>query len=352
MDAHFGHLGRLSQFFAFLFPHFKFEKRDFNKENADQLLLLCIDVLDGLFKAENLAQKKNFQLPGGRSFFSRDVFLLLENSIAYLQVFNTQILAMSKTERQTLAFILENIGDYFKNEKLQTDEKLKKNVFNDYKFWIENFFKLLDKKIGGAVTVSQNSADSMYFIAGGASVVELIYTNAALSFNLAPFFVFAQDRVFFLARIGAEGLVYRNWTDSAEMALPSEPLLQKVHEFFLANFCFAELDILSPLVAQAEKGWQGDWRQIETAFGKQQLKLFAESQRILEEASFEGFNMPLVYLLQIRNLAGLNRGLDMKRLLQKFLLFYSSYAEAHELMGDIYWQEENVDLALSSMRKR
>ena len=61
--------------------------------------------------------------------------------------------------------------------------------------------------------------------------------------------------------------------------------------------------------------------------------------------------MPLIYLLQVRNLAGLSRFLEMKRLLQKFLLFYPFYAEGHEMIGDVYWQEENVELALSFYEK-
>ena len=351
MDAHFGHLERMNQFFAVFFPDFRFEKSDFNKENADLLLRRSIYILDGLFKAENLAQKKNFQLAAGKSFISDDVFQLLENTIAYLQFFNTQVLAMSKTERQTLAFILENISDYLKTEKLQADEKQKKNIFNDYKFWVENLFKLLDKKISGAVTVSQTPAGKKYPEAGGACASDLVYTNASLNFSLAPFLVQCGGQVFFLARVDAEALVYGNWTGNSEMALTSDHLRRQVHEFCLANFCFADLERLSPQFSNVASGALGNWRRIETAFGKQQMKLFAESLQVLEEAAFEDFNMPLIHLLQIRNLAGLNRGPEMKRLLQKFLLFYPAYAEGHEMMGDLYWQEENVDLALSFYEK-
>ena len=159
MDTHFGHYGRMGQFFTVFFPDFKFEKRDLNKENADVLLWRCIQILDGLFKAENLARKKNFQLPAGKSFFSNDIFDWLENSMAFLQTFNTQVLGMNKTERQTLVFILENISDYLKNDKLQADDRSKKSLFSDYRFWIENLFKLFDKKINGAVTRSRIAAD-------------------------------------------------------------------------------------------------------------------------------------------------------------------------------------------------
>jgi ATP-dependent Clp protease ATP-binding subunit ClpC len=348
MDAHFGHLERMSQFFSIFSPDFRFEKREFNRENSDLLLLRCLDVLDGLFKAENLTQKKNLQMPAGRSFFATDVFHLLENIIAYVQVFNTQVLATSKSERQTLAFILENIGDYLRNEKLQSDEKVKKSLFNDYKFWIENLFKLLDKKLCGAVTVNPHPAEKKH---SADTLVDLVYANAATSFSLAPFFICVEQRIFSLAGIGREGLVYRDRSDRSEMTLRADSLLRKVHEFCLANFCFSELEQLAARSGLGPSGKLGDWRKIEAASGKQQMKAYAESLGILEEVNFEEFNMPLVYLLQVRNLAGLERGLEMKRLLQKFLLFYPSYAEAHEMMGDIYWQEENVDLALSFYEK-
>jgi hypothetical protein len=333
---------RMSQFLAIYFPDFKFEKREFNKENADLLLLYIIYTLDSLFKAENLARKKNFQLPAGKSFFSNDIFQMLENIIAFLQVFNTQVLSMSKTERQTLAFILENISDYLKNDKLKTDDKVKKNLFSDYKFWIENLFKLFDKKISGALTVKQNPTDKKHIADGNAFETELVYANATLNFSLAPFFILNDGQVFFLTRPGANGVIYGNLVSGVEMVLNGDGLFQKIREFYLANFCFAELESLPPQLKNDENGLRSKWREIEAAYRQQQLKLFAESLLLLEEAAFEDFNMPLIYLLQIKNLAHLNRNLEMKRLLQKFLLFYPFYAEGHEMIGDVYWQEENV----------
>jgi ATP-dependent Clp protease ATP-binding subunit ClpC len=345
MDTHFGQYGRMSQFFAIFSADLKFEKREFNKENADLLLRLVIFTLDGLFKAENLAQKKNFQLTPGKSFFSNDIFQLLENSVAYLQLFNTQVLGLSKTERQTLAFILENISDYLKNDRLQSDDKLKKGLFNDYKFWIENLFKLFDKKISGALTLRSAAVDPEH-----GSANELIFANAVMNFSLAPFFLLKAGQVFFLTRIEAGGMGYRGLA-GGEWFLSDAVCCRKIHEFYLANFCFADLELLPPPAKNAGNGIHDQWRAVETAFRQQQLKLFAESARILDEAGFEDFNMPLIYLLQIKNLANLNRSLEMKHLLQKFLLFYPFYAEGHEMMGDVYGQEENVELALSFYEK-
>ncbi len=351
MDTHFGQYGRMGQFFAIFSPDFKFEKRDFNKENADLLLMQIVYIMDGLFKAENLAQKKNFQLAAGKSFFANDIYQYLENIIAFLQIFNTQILGMSKAERQTMGFILENISDYLKNEKLQPDDKLKKSLFNDYKFWIENLFKLFDKKISGAVAVSQNPANKKHVAAGGFFAHELVYANSTQNFSLAPFFIMNDGQVFCLTRLDANGLIYNNLANGGERVVNDDGLFQRISEFYLANFCFSDLEFLQPRLKNIENGLHGQWRSIEAAYRKQQLKLFAESLLMLEETGFEDFNLPLIYLLQIKNLASLSRGLEMKRLLQKFLLFYPFYAEGHEMMGDVYWQEENMELALSFYEK-
>jgi ATP-dependent Clp protease ATP-binding subunit ClpA len=351
MDTHFGQFGRMSQFFAVYFPDFKFDKREFNKENTSRLLLYIIYTLDGLLKAENLAQKKNFQPLAGKSFFPSDIFQILENIIGFLQIFNTQVLSMSKTERQTLVFILENVSDYLKNDRLQSDDKLKKNLFSDYKFWIENLFKLFDRKISGAVNLKENPDDKKHSAGGKNLKTTLIYTNATLNFSLAPFFILLDGQVFSLSRPDAGGLVYSSMDSGAERVVNDDGLNQKVCEFYLANFCFSDLEILWPQIKNDDNSFLDKWPDIAAAYRQQQQKLFAESLHSLEAAAFEDFNMPLIYLLQIKNLANLNRSLEMKRLLQKFLLFYPFYAEGHEMMGDVYWQEENVELALSFYEK-
>ena len=206
MESHFGQFARLSQFLTVFSPDFKFEKREFNKENADLLLVNMIAVLDGLFKSENLARKKNFQLPVGKTFFSGDIFQMLETIIGFLQVFNTQVLNMSKTERQTMVFILENISDYLKNQKTQLDDKVKKGLFGDYKFWIENLFRLFDKKITGSVTLKPNAAEKKR--AAGGQEGELVFANATVTFSLAPFLLCRDGQTLALTRVVADGMAY------------------------------------------------------------------------------------------------------------------------------------------------
>ena len=351
MDPHFGQFARMGSFLAIFLPDFKFEKREFNKENSDRLIFFIVSVLDALFKAENLSRKKNFQIPAGKVFFSGDILQTLENIIAYLQMFNTQVLSMSKTERQTLVFILENLSDYLRNSRLQAEDKEKKNLFGDFKFWIENLFKLFDQKISGAVTASKGLSPKNLFGPQDTLPDELIYGNATLNFSLFPFVIFQNGQVFFLSRLAESGVTYCDIDSGAEISLNSEGIWLKLAEFHLANFCFAQLERIQAQLPKDTGGFLYKWREVESAYRNQQLKMFTESLMQLEEIAFEDFNMPLIYLLQIRNLANLNRALEMKRLLQKFLLFYPFYAEGHEMMGDVYAKEENIELALNFYEK-
>ncbi len=351
MDPHFGQFGRMGLFLSIFLPDFKFEKREFNKENSDQLIYYIVSVLDALFKAENLARKKNLQLPAEKVFFGNDVLHTLANIIVYLQTFNTQVLSMSKTERQTLVFILENLSDYLRNSRLQAEDREKKNLFADFKFWIENLFKLFDQKISGAVTASKRLPAKNLLPPQDVLNSELIYGNATLNFSLFPFVIFQNEQVFFLSQPAEKEVVFCNISSGLEIGLNAESVRQKILEFYLANFCFAELERIQPQGLKDAGGFLGKWREVASAYRNQQLKLFTESLMQLEEIAFEDFNMPLIYLLQIRNLANLNRALEMKRLLQKFLLFYPFYAEGHEMMGDVYAKEENIELALNFYEK-
>lgn len=351
MDPYFGQFGRMGLFLSIFLPDFKFDKREFNKENSERLIFFIVSVLDALFKAENLARKKNFQLPAGKVFFSNDILQTLENIIAYLQMFNTQVLSMSKTERQTLVFILENLSDYFKNSRIQTEDKDKKNLFADYKFWIENLFKLFDQKISGAVTASKGLSAKNLFGPQAALPDEPIYGNATLNFSLFPFVIFQNEQVLFLSHHAEKEVIFCNIDSGAEISMNADSIWLKIAEFYLANFCFSELERFQPQLPKDAGSFLSKWREVESAFRNQQLKLFTESLLQLEELAFEDFNMPLIYLLQIRNLANLNRALEMKRLLQKFLLFYPFYAEGHEMMGDVYAKEENSELALNFYEK-
>ena len=350
MEPLFGQYPRLGAFLGAFLPESRPERREFNCENADRLIAGLLLVLDALFKAENLARRKNLRLAPGRTYFPDSLPLLLDNLVAYLQEFNTQVLGVSKTERQTLVFILENIGEYLRNGQ-KLEEKDRRALFADYRFWIENLFKLCEQKVGGAVAASKRVSPKNLFGPQEALHDELIYGNAAVNFSLFPFAVVQEGGVLFLARLDADGALYRGPAGGDGVRLALDGLWPKVAEFLLANFCFTELERVEHLLPAGEEGVLGKWRQVEAAQREQQLQRFAESQQLLDELAFEDLNMPLAYLLQVRNLAELGRGPEMKRLLQKFLLFYPFYAAGHEWMGDVYAREDNPELALNFYEK-
>ncbi len=350
MEALFGQYPRLGAFLGAFLPESRPERREFNCENADRLIAGLLLVLDALFKAENLARRKNLRLAPGRTYFPDSLPLLLDNLVAYLQEFNTQVLGVSKTERQTLVFILENIGEYLRNGQ-KLEDKDRRALFADYRFWIENLFKLCEQKVGGAVAASKRVSPKNLFGPQEALHDELIYGNAAVNFSLFPFAVVQEGGVLFLARLDADGALYRGPAGGDGVRLALDGLWPKVAEFLLANFCFTELERVERLLPAGEEGVLGKWRQVEAAQREQQLQRYAESQQLLDELAFEDLNMPLAYLLQVRNLAELGRGPEMKRLLQKFLLFYPFYAAGHEWMGDVYAREDNPELALNFYEK-
>lgn len=351
MEPLFGQYPRLGTFLEVFLPDFRLEKREFSRENANRLIHGLVLVLDALFKAENLARRQNLRLAPGKAFFPDSLPAVLENVIAYLQEFNTQVLGMTRTERQTLGFILENIGEYLKSNRSQEDGKEKRGLFADYRFWIENLFKIFDQKIAGAVTASKRVTPKNLFGPQEALHDELIFANSALSFSLFPFAVVHEGNALLLARLEAGGGLYRAAAGGPGERLSLDGLLRKAAEFLLANFAFAELEPVASLLGDDGEGALGRWRQLEAALREQQLKRFAESQQLLEEIGFEDLELPLAFLLQVRNLAELGRGLEMKRLLQKFLLSYPAYAAGHEWMGDVYVREDNLELALSFYEK-
>ena len=222
---------------------------------------------DALFKAENLSRKKNFQIPAGKVFFSGDILQTLENIIAYLQTFNTQVLSMSKTERQTLVFILENLSDYLKNSRLQAEDREKKNLFGDFEVLDRKpvqTFRPEDQRL--AVTASKGISPKNLFGPQDALPDELIYGNATLNFSLFPFVIFQKGQVFFLSRLAETGVTYCELDSSVEITLNSEGIWLKLAEFHLANFCFAELERIQAQLPKDAGGFLNKWREVAASF--------------------------------------------------------------------------------------
>ena len=342
---------QMALFFSYLFPDLKLEKKELNKENAEKAIHCLVFFLDALFKSENISLKKNFAWGPNKKIFSRDAVFLMENIILFLQVFNTQALTLTKNERQTFIFILENIIDYFRQQQLPEEDKNKKNLFVDFQFWIENLFKMFDLKITGSIVPNQQPDLKNLLSTGNPAHPDLIYTNSTVTFSLFPFLIRPNGRSLFLVEASERGFTYLDVQDGGEILLVQEDICRNVSEFYLANFALNELETAKGWMKDVDEPWLRRAGLIESAISHHNQKLFADSFNLLNEAGVDNFNMPLVYLLQIRNMLELNRSFEAKRLLQKFLLFYPYFAEGHEWMGDICSREENYELALGFYEK-
>ncbi len=155
MNILFNQFKKLSSFLVSFSPQLELEREELNRENSEKLIRSMVYIIDALIKAENLYKKRNLILPEGRSFFTGDTVEIMANINLYLYKFDTKVLNFTRTERQTFIFIIENIIDYFKNCSIYSNQRDKRNLFIDYRFWIENFFKIIDQKITGSIQSSK-----------------------------------------------------------------------------------------------------------------------------------------------------------------------------------------------------
>lgn len=328
------------------------EKNELNKADAERLIRSLVLIIDGLIKAENLYKKRNLILPGGRSYFSGDVVEVMTNINLYLYKFETKVLNFTRTERQTFIFILENVIDYFKNTASYANQKDKRNLFLDYRFWIENFFKIIDQKLSGVLSTDKAVNLKNIFNTGESLKSQLVFTTGGSSFNIMPFVISVGAQYLFLAGITDTGLIYRDIDYEKDIIVNNNEYETLVFEFMFANFDFSRAGLLkdrvtgnaiNPLVQSLDLIWK--------ACDYHRDRRFKESCDLLREIVLENLNLPLVYLLQIKNLVNINRVFEVKQLMQKFILLYPYYVDAYEIMGDIYLKEENLELALNFYEK-
>ncbi len=346
---------KLNAFLAYFFPQLDFNRKDVDKKNSDRLIRYLAIVIDTLLKGENLYKKKNLILPEGMSFFTTDPIDLMAAVNLYLYRFDTSVFGFTRTERQTFIFIIENIIDYFKRDRLFADKKEQKGLFMDYRFWIENFFKMINQKISGSIYSSKKLHLKNFFSSSDAVNNELIYSNTSISFSISPFVVSRENRNLFLSRVDVRtgGLIYADVDSGEEIVIDNPGYDVKVYEFLFSNF---EFEIARGLKHKLKGLKQNhvmldNSERIETSCNYHKERLFQESCNLLKDLSFETVDLPLIYLLQIKNLVNINRIFEVKKLMQKFLLIYPHYAEGYEIMGDIYLKEEDFELALNFYEK-
>ncbi len=351
MNIQLSQFKKLNSFLAGFASDVEPEKNELTKSSTEKLIRSLVYIIDSLLKAENLYKKRNLILPDGRSFFTADIVAVMTNINLYLYKFDTKILNFTRTERQTFIFILENIIDYFKNSNAYSNQKDKRNLFVDYRFWIENFFKIVDQKITGAVSASKKVNLKNLFNTDDSAKSQLVFSNATTSFSVSPFVISRGNQHLFLAGITDSGLIYKDINYEKEILIKSRHNDSLVFEFLFSNFDFSRADLLRKRVRVEMDGLVGKFESIQKACDYHKERRFKESSELLKELSFDRVNLPLIYLLQIKNLVNINRVFEVKQLMQKFVLLFPYYVDAYEIMGDIYLREENFELALNFYEK-
>lgn len=333
-----------------LSPQLELENKELTKESSERLIRSLAYIIDALVKAENLYKKRNLILPEGRSFFTGDVVEVLSNINLYLYKFDTKVLNFTRTERQTFIFIIENLIDYFKSG-YYTNQKDKKNLFSDYRFWIENFFKIIDQKITGAIHSNKKINIKNFFTQDDSLKNELVFSNASVSFSMSPFVVTRGNQFFFLAAVSESALSYKDIDFENEIQLKNRAYDAMVFEFLVSNFEFGHAAVLRSRIKSEGDFLLDKFDLIRKACDFHRDRRFKESYELLKDISFDKVNMPLLYLLQIKNLVSVNRVFEVKQLMQKFVLLYPYYVDVYEIMGDIYFREENYELAINFYEK-
>ncbi len=346
MNIQYSQFKKLNSFLLYFFPDLDFERRELDQENTDILIQYLAIVTDALFKGENLYKKRNLILPEGKSFFTRDIVDLLSNISLFLYKFESQVFNFTRTERQTFIFIIENVIDYFKRCRFFVDKKDRQNLFVDYRFWLENFFKMFNQKISGTIFSSKKLNLKNFFNTNDAIHNELIYSSPAISFSISPFAINRDNRTLFLIRITDSQLVALDVQEEKETILKNIKYDLKVYEFLFANFEFHSADLFYDKLKKERHVMLEKREIIRNAWNYHKERLYQESYNELNSFAFETLEMPLLYLLQIRNMVNTNRVLEVKKLLQKYIQLFPYYPDGYEILGDIHLKEEDYDQTL------
>jgi len=338
---------------TYFFPQLELNHKELNQENSERLIHYLVIIIDTLVKGENMYKKRNLMLPEGKSFFTTDIVDLMMNINLYLYKFDTTIFSFTRTERQTFIFIIENIIDYFKRGRYYIDKKDKKDLFIDYRFWVENFFKMFNQKITGSIYSSKKLNLKNFFYSNDSLNNELIYSNASVSFSISPFAINRDNKNLFLSQVRDGQLIYTDIVDNneKETVIKNSKYDFKIYEFLFSNFDFEHARAFRGKLKSDRHVLLEKAEVIENACYYHKERLFMDSYNLLKDLPFESLDLPLIYLLQIKNLVNINRQFEVKKLLQKLISLYPYYADGYEIMGDIHLKEEDFEMALNFYEK-
>lgn len=353
MNIQYNQFKKLDALLTYFFPQLELDQKELNQENSERLIHYLVIIIDTLVKGENMYKKRNLMLPEGKSFFTTDIVDLMMNTNLYLYKFDTTIFNFTRTERQTFIFIIENIIDYFKRGRYYIDKKDKKDLFIDYRFWVENFFKMFNQKITGSIYSSKKLNLKNFFYSNDSVNNELIYSNSSASFSISPFAINRDNKNLFLSQVKDGQLIYSEivHNNEKETVIKNSKYELKIYEFLFSNFDFEHARALRSKLKNDRHVLLEKAELIENACYYHKERLFMDSYNLLKDLPFESLDLPLIYLLQVKNLVNINRQFEVKKLLQKLISLYPYYADGYEIMGDIHLKEEDFEMALNFYEK-
>ncbi len=349
MNKLFNTMTKLNEIVSAFFPETKMGKLEFNEKNAKTFLFKLIPIVDAITKAENLYKKRNIYLIESEYWLTVDPIKSLERIALYIRKFDSLSFSMSKTDRQTFIFILENIIDYLKQDRSVSEKPEKKKLFNEYRFWVENFFKLLEQKISGEIDIIKTGIDDLDV---EFDVIEKFhYSNNKINIPLFPFAFNLDSKLFFPSDLTEKGVSLYNESAKNDLVIEYYDLNRSLFEFFVLNLRLSDGEVLKSKVDSSENLLTSNFGKINMALLYSNKKQYHDSYELLNSVSIDQLELPLLYLFQIRNLAFLNKVFETKLLLEKFTTLFPHYSEGYELMGDIFSKEENYESALIQYKK-
>jgi ATP-dependent Clp protease ATP-binding subunit ClpC len=322
MNIQYNQFKKLDSLLTYFFPQLELNQRELNQENSEGLIHYLVIIIDTLVKGENMYKKRNLMLPEGKSFFTTDIVDLMMNINLYLYKFDTTIFNFTRTERQTFIFIIENIIDYFKRGRYYIDKKDKKDLFIDYRFWVENFFKMFNQKITGSIYSSKKLNLKNFFYANDSVNNELIYSNSSASFSISPFAINRDNKNLFLSRVREGQLIYTDIVhhNEKETVIKNSKYDFKIYEFLFSNFDFEHARAFRSKL-------------------KNDRHVLLEKAELVENACY--YHKERLFM----------DSYNVKKLLQKLISLYPYYADGYEIMGDIHLKEEDFEMALNFYEK-
>ncbi len=347
MDIQITDLKKVINLMTIFFPDFSIKKGELKYENSKELVNSLTVIIDVLIKSENLHKGQNLDLPREYDFFTSDIVGILKNISFYLQRFETRIFRFTRTERQTFLFIIENIQEFLLNTNISEKKKIKKNNFLDYKFWVENYFKIIDQKLSGVILkgkgnriIDSDDKEKDAHI----RTKDLLFSPNSSSFSLSPFAIIVDDQIRFLKDADRDKLIYKKLGDKNDIIIKDDELGDELFMFKFANLILWR-DKTGITYSQMDSKLGQDLKSIRSAYELNRNGLYEESYQQLDPIIDSLDNYPLYRMIQIKNLSGKNEREEMKSSLEEFVKINPNYYQGFELLGLLLEKEGDYESA-------